>query len=349
MLCVSCKIEIPDGSNFCWDCGASQSGAEGRSSAPQNIERARVTFTDITGSKQADVTLRLSLTGDEVINRLIKNNFLTELEDGQVYSLHIQKTGRTIQPNQSLQIAGVEEGETIIAGIMTRGGGGIPIRSFREIQLVEAVLQQNNLIKQVNNVILFAVILYTDEDKNLVQYIREHINDLHSMSGQSCMFFVIEKPTDEWNLNIRKYLGALTGDYFDALWERLGTTSFKPFNKSNAYEIARHFGVKPNQLPSMVFFKNLQSKEALILELQRYVSAEQNESEYSKVFRTIFACVQDSVTLNKSSALENFKKQIHKELSKEKKKSTTEKQIETIKLSSSLIEIIGAVMKVFLP
>ena len=85
-------------------------------------DRIRVTFTDLTGTRHADVTLRTTLTADQVIDRLKQNNFLAELETGQAYNLQIKRTGVALQPNQTLASAGVQEGDVLIAGTMTRGG-----------------------------------------------------------------------------------------------------------------------------------------------------------------------------------------------------------------------------------
>lgn len=283
MLCSKCKIEIPSGTNYCWKCGEPQK--------PEvQPERVRITFSDLTGSRHADVTLRLSLTADDVVERLKQNNFLVEVDSGQVYVLQIKRTGSTIQPGQTLASAGVQEGDTIIAGTLTRGGGGIPIRSFREIQLIEGILNHNDLIESLDGCVLFAVILYTNEDKTIALYIREHVRELHSMSGNRCIFFVIEEPSSEWRIDVRKYLGALTDKYFDTIWKRLGADSFQPFDKSRAYEIAERFGVKPNQLPCIVFFSRLQSQESLIVELNQFLDTTQGtEEEFAKLFRAVFS------------------------------------------------------------
>lgn len=85
-------------------------------------DRIRVTFTDITGSKHADVTLKGTYTAEQVIQKLKENKFLSELEEGQVYTLQNKRTKESIHPNQTLINAGVMEGDMIIAGVMTRGG-----------------------------------------------------------------------------------------------------------------------------------------------------------------------------------------------------------------------------------
>ncbi len=85
-------------------------------------DKIRVTFTDITGTKHADVTLKSTLTAEQVIQKLKDNNFLASLDPGQVYTLQDKRTQVTIQPNQTLENAGVQDGDMLIAGVMTRGG-----------------------------------------------------------------------------------------------------------------------------------------------------------------------------------------------------------------------------------
>jgi hypothetical protein len=86
-------------------------------------EKIRLTFVDITGSKHADVILNAKLTATEIIQKLIDNDFLAKLESGVVYVLQVKGTSKTIQPNQSMDSAGVQNGDILVVGSMTRGGG----------------------------------------------------------------------------------------------------------------------------------------------------------------------------------------------------------------------------------
>lgn len=85
-------------------------------------DRVRVTFTDFTGSKHADVTLRLDLTADEVIDRLRRANFLPAAETGTTFVLSLKRTNQQLAPNQTLRSVEVKDGDTLIASTMTRGG-----------------------------------------------------------------------------------------------------------------------------------------------------------------------------------------------------------------------------------
>ena len=229
------------------------------------VGKIQVTFSDITGSRHAEVTMKSSLTAEAAIQKLLSNNFLSQPEPGQVYTIINSFNQKEIQPNQTFFEAGVQNGDTLIVGILTRGGGGIPIRSFRDVQLLEGVINNNKILRDLNGWVFFALILYTEEDKVLSTYIREHILDIHEMSG-SCIFFVIEEPSTEWLTEAKRYLGTLTEIYFDTIWKRLGVDSYKPFDKSKAYEIARHFGIQPKQLPCIIFFTELSSQEIVIIQ-----------------------------------------------------------------------------------
>lgn len=86
-------------------------------------DRIRITFVDLTGTKHADITLRPTLTAGDVIQKLINYNFLANLENGVEYALQIKGSSKTIQLNESLEAAGVQDGDILVAGSLTRGGG----------------------------------------------------------------------------------------------------------------------------------------------------------------------------------------------------------------------------------
>ncbi len=314
-------------------------------------ERIRLVISDFTGTKHADVTLDPSLTAADVVERLVRANFLTESEPGQEYQVSLKFDDTIIAPNQTLANAGIQDDDVLIVGMIVRGGGGIPVRSFREIQLIEGVLNHNEMIAMVEGWALYSVILYTNEDQKLASYIRKHVRDLHNMSGHRCLFFVIEEPSPEWRLETRQYLGKLMHKYFDAVWERLGTDSFRPFEKSRAYEIARQFSIKPSQIPCIVFFSSLQSQEFLAIEINGLVdSANGTVDEFSQLFRGVFSHAQESMQLGMDTVLDDLSKRIKKEKkNQEKGTSVYRRQIASIELGASLIEAIGSVLKLFLP
>jgi hypothetical protein len=95
------------------------------SETESSSRRARLTFVDITGTRHADVTISLYLTAEQAIERLISANFLSsDLQEGEVYTLLIKRNGKLLSPNETLKQARVSDGDIVIVGIMTKGGGG---------------------------------------------------------------------------------------------------------------------------------------------------------------------------------------------------------------------------------
>lgn len=82
----------------------------------------KITVIDITGSRHADITLNPAITCKELIAKLLEHKFLDGLESGQVYTITCKRSFSTLQPKQSLQNAGIKDGDMLILGVMTRGG-----------------------------------------------------------------------------------------------------------------------------------------------------------------------------------------------------------------------------------
>ena len=305
-------------------------------------DNIRIAFTDYTGTRHADVTLNPALTAAEVIERLVTHGFLPPLESGQVYALQFNST--TIQPNQTLKSISIQDGDTIIAGIMTRGGGGVFFRTFRDIQLIESVLNNGKAIKASDKYVLFAVFLYTELDKSLASYIREHIRELHEMSN-GCLFFVIEKPSPELQKDVKNYLGDLAGEYFDALWARLGTDNFQPYDKTIAYDIGNKLKIMSSQFPCVVFFTRLNSNQIAAIEINNFVdiNADNIEDESTRFFRKLFSSASKVMqTSQENVRLKELLKLMYKGNTKQKNV-----QPDTIQLTSSVIEVIGTIIKTF--
>lgn len=204
----------------------------------------------------------------------------------------------------SLQDSGVENGSVLKVVSSVRAGGGVFFREFRDIQFIEAIIRHSNVIQSLTGWILFSVFLYTTEDEKLALYLRDHVADLHKMSGNRCMFFAIEKPSNEWIQSARNYLGAFLGKQLDEVWEQLGPDSFRPFDKTEAYSIARNFNLLPRQLPCIIFFTNLESTTFLVVELGDYIRlSSANTWEFSRFFRDLFSCTQEALALESGDKL----------------------------------------------
>ena len=143
-----------------------------------------------TNKKIVIKELDSSLTAKDLLDRFAENiNPSDDISDVLIRKL----THYELQPYETLTSAEIEDDEILIASVGFRGGGGILVRNFRDVQLVEGVLRQSRDIFDpsmgyTNR--LFAVFLYTSEDEELTSYIRNHIRDLHEMSGSDCTFFL---------------------------------------------------------------------------------------------------------------------------------------------------------------
>lgn len=277
--------------------------------------------------------------------------------DGRLfgYRVHSKRLGRHLEDSETLASAEIPLNDHLVLIIDITAGGGLPVRSFKEIQLVDAVLNNDTLIHNLDGMLVFAVFLYTEEDERLASYIRDHVYELHQMSGHYCMFFVIEQPTPEWRQEARRSLEIVAGEHSRTLWDRLRTDSFQPFDKSQAYSIGRRFGVTPRQFPCIVLFAELKGQEVEVIEINEFVASDQEslDYEYTKFFRILFSVVEQIVTQPyKASRIprDEYLVQIGKLLAREWQKVTKKemKPIEPIRLPTLVIEVIGAVVKAIL-
>jgi len=306
-----------------------------------------------TGEKLVIATLDASLTPSDVIEKYIE-----AIEDGTASggTLLRRKTQYEIDVMETLYDADIEDGETLILVPPLRGGGGLPIRNHRDIHFLNYIIEKRkDQIASYDSFddfpSLYAVILYTNEDRALADYIHLHISELTEMSHMSeneeiyrnsVLFFVIEEPSKEWKVEIEKDLGAMAGMYFDAVWERLEGAIYSPYDKSKAYEIALKFGVKPKQLPCVIFFTKLGSYQTLVVEINEFIKSETpTDYEYARFFRTLFFFFFKAIEKGDNLAL--------KELSKIMKKEAGTKisSVQLLDLSKSIIELIAGLLQVF--
>lgn len=307
------------------------------------MSQIRVTIIDSLEKHKYQVELPNNVPMNQLLPALL---FQLGLDDSKPLILQHTATGSLLIPTDTLETKNVKNGDTLRLAYMVTAGG-LPVRSYRDLQLVEAVLNKDHLLSSADGKLWFGIILYTDEDKNLANFVRLHFRELHEMSGENCLFFVIEKPDDKWIPDVKEKLGSLAGKYLDALWDRLGTETFQPFDKTKSYEIARQFNVKPSQLPCVIFFTDLKTRESLPIPINNFVKFPKAENdEYTLFFRTIFSCVQN-VPAKEEDALKKLAKNIT--LERRKKMLKAMGSIEPTKLTTSLIEIIGTIINAMVP
>ncbi|MEB4870171.1 hypothetical protein P8831_15705 [Priestia megaterium] len=157
---------------------------------------------------------------------------------------------------------------------------------------------------------LYGFLLYTEQDEDIVDYMKKGIYELDVLSGDMCAIFVIESATTQWidytrrkkhrwwklnekmlneelkrvqeeqkkrqidatqifaqisfsnieNSNI--ILGndnTLGGNNCVSLQQLLEPSLTLPYGRSEAIRVARHFKLKSTNLPSLIFFEDLDS------------------------------------------------------------------------------------------
>ncbi|AOY84028.2 pentapeptide repeat-containing protein [Moorena producens JHB] len=127
------------------------------------------------------------------------------------------------------------------------------------------------------------ILLYTDEDEKLSLYVRKHFDALDKLTENWCTIYLLENPSPKWrqaNHNWRRMIQS----GLDLSWFRS-----KPYDKSEAYDIARQLKVELSNLPCLVLISPENLSERLVFEIQE-VSA----NYFRKLFSTIEKLVQTS-------------------------------------------------------
>ncbi|WP_430883322.1 hypothetical protein [Fusibacter sp. JL216-2] len=135
---------------------------------------------------------------------------------------------------------------------------------------------------------LYAFALYTREDKNIAQYIREYFMEMDRLSGNDCLIFVIEKPPSSWSEE------AKTREYWsdvhqpEELWS--GYYDVMPYDSSQVYDLARKIGLKYRNIPCLVFFKDINDREYITYAIDTSWS----QSKITLELRKLFSKLSDS-------------------------------------------------------
>jgi len=177
---------------------------------------------------------------------------------------------------------------------------------------------------------VYAFFLYSNEDRQIIKYIREYFTDLHILSGEECLIFLIDKPP-----NKREKMK----DYCK------GFTKVVPYDRSKSYKIADFFGISPKAIPCIVFFKNIDETELLVCPLKN----SWNEEKLSIKLREVFSAIK----IEKEHIYSHYedgrrKERIWKDLKKYIGKEYIEQKIMGIITHPNTISIGQTIRKIFL-
>jgi hypothetical protein len=140
-----------------------------------------------------------------------------------------------------------------------------------------------------------SVLLYTDEDASIAEYIRYNFAALDEMTGHHLNVYTIEEPTSVQGISANLYWQAkLEKTKYDFL-HLMGWTQSKPYNKNQSYKIARVLGVYPDSLPCVVLFGDIKSNEKVV------VTISGNEKEFFRKLSSVALNTCETIVQSKSN------------------------------------------------
>ncbi|NER04659.1 MAG: hypothetical protein F6K17_19635, partial [Okeania sp. SIO3C4] len=156
-------------------------------------------------------------------------------------------------------------------------------------------------IKNNSSELLNGIFLYTDSDREIVNYIRDSLDEFDKLTGDWSKIYILEKP--EPNLDsLKKYWQSiLYSDLYEKFYVSRWLFETKPFNRNESYDIARQLDILPEQLPCLVLLPPLteiSGLEKLIIPIQE-VSA----NYFRKMFSTLEQIVKQTEEKNKYEAI----------------------------------------------
>jgi len=159
------------------------------------------------------------------------------------------------------------------------------------------------LLSSSKNGFIPGILLYTDEDEKLSVYVREHFDALDRLTGDWCTIYLLENPSPKWrkaNQNWKKMIENSS----PLKWFRS-----KPYDKSEAYDIARELGVDVASLPCLILISPANLSEKLILPI-----IEISTEYFRQLFSTIEKLVKSIVSEKLREKEANFQVFDHLEL-----------------------------------
>ncbi|NEQ63289.1 MAG: pentapeptide repeat-containing protein [Moorea sp. SIO4A1] len=204
---------------------------------------------------------------------------------------------QTIISSHSLSVfrekgASFDEADFSEANIHKCFTANVPVRNKKEFfqsllswknqeSLNESLIKKSLLSSEQS--LIPGILLYTDEDEKLSLYVRKHFDALDKLTGDWCTIYLLENPSPNWrqaNHNWRRMIQS----GLDLNWFRS-----KPYDKSEAYDIARQLNVELSNLPCLVLISPDNLSERLVFEIQ-----EVSPNYFRQLFSTIEKLVKSS-------------------------------------------------------
>jgi hypothetical protein len=128
-----------------------------------------------------------------------------------------------------------------------------------------------------------AFFLYTDEDKNIARYVRELFFELHRLSEEKWLIFLIENPPKSPldAARVREYWREV--EFKTPVWT--GFTEVMPYDQAIAHEIGTYLGIHPRDIPCLTFFRSIHDSQLVIYRLDNAWT----EGELTEELRDLFS------------------------------------------------------------
>lgn len=204
---------------------------------------------------------------------------------------------------------------------------------------------------------IFAFLLYYTSQKNINYYVFNYSYEIGEMAGRSCKIFMIAHPPKEY-LSDERYQHWVEEFHGgpQALDELRGLpVAYSPYSPSRNQEVATALGLKPNQLPCIVFFKDFESHEIIVCPIPTYVYDKDKAKDRNindiilGRFQGVFSAIQFSA---------NEEREISPEMQREERWRRLEKYVKGVTRNDKIIggyetskreaKSIGEILKDFL-
>lgn len=150
---------------------------------------------------------------------------------------------------------------------------------------------------------IVGILMYTQEDTELEQYVRKYLQPLSNMSDPHFLIYITEK--------VAKYTGKKTDK--PRFWEKflsvrsIENTLSYPFDKSRTYDFARKMGIYADQIPCLVLLKSRDiHAEKLVFPI-----CQASPTFFRTLFTAFNQVIDESLSLKQGvDSAEKFKNQV---------------------------------------
>lgn len=162
--------------------------------------------------------------------------------------------------------------------------GGNICSSLNKNFIFRDILTTDQNIKNDSSELLKGIFLYTDVDREIVNYIRDNFQDFDKLTGDWSKIYILEKPQPNLDSLIKYWESILYSELYEKFFLSRWLFKTKPFDRNESYDIARQLDIFPEQLPCLVLLPPLteiSGLEKLIIPIQ-----EVSDNYFRKIFST---------------------------------------------------------------